>query len=36
MYLNLFCACWIVLNFNLKPVISEELEQQEGSILFEV
>lgn len=36
MYLNLFYACWIVLNCNLKLVVSDELEQQEGTILFKV
>jgi len=35
MYLNLFYACWIVLHLNSKHVI-DELEQQEGSILFKV
>jgi len=36
MYLHLFYACWIVLHLNLKHVVIDELEQQEGSILYKV
>jgi hypothetical protein len=35
-YLHLFYACWIVLHLNLKHVVIDELEQQEGSILYKV
>lgn len=36
MYLNLFYVYWIILNFNWKHILSDELQQQEGSILFSV